>query len=655
MFSNLCFSASLQGRPAKVWLDGGGEATHTKDGGTCGGRARCLKPIIKNLTGCFLPGKMTAIMGASGAGKTTLLKAIAGEGARGVLTGELQVNGHNVDTDTIRRESGFVFQDDLIMATMTVREAITFSARLRLPPAMPLAEKVTRVEQVIQLLHLDNCADTIIGSALTKGGISGGERKRVAIGMELITNPSILFLDEPTTGLDTYTAYSVVNTLHHLADSGRTIVATIHQPSSDIFHLFDNLIVLSQGHIVYQGPAQDLVSFAAELDLHCDNYVNPADFLFMQILNSPENLVGDTDQDSFQAQRLSLLATQYKASTGCQQYLEHNMTRYTGLPFDLNKKIHAPNMLEQMWVIGMRNFRNVARNPMGMRAKLFQAIFMGAVVAAIFYNLKTNQSSTQDRIGSLFFMAMTMMNGAFSILALFGQERLIVEREQALGLYSTAVYFIPKVLTELPQNLLGPVLQGTIVFFALGYNRTYVTTVAEKYFFFIVTVVLTANTGNGLGIFIASIFPDLRITLVAAPPMILPLMIFSGFFINTASVPVYLMWIKYLSPMFYAFQAYCHNEFTGLLLTCDADEYVTAPTCPADNPKCMCPLTTGEEVLQSLNFDMNLNKAHHVVFLCALFIGFHVLAFFALRRIVAVGERNRTKLSTAHVGNGTLQ
>lgn len=111
-------------------------------------------------------------------------------------------------------------QDDLLMATMTVREAILFSARLRLPATTSLEEKQRRVNQVIDLLHLNNCADTMIGSALAKGGISGGEKKRVAIGMELITNPSLLFLDEPTTGLDTYTAYSVVSTISSLAASG---------------------------------------------------------------------------------------------------------------------------------------------------------------------------------------------------------------------------------------------------------------------------------------------------------------------------------------------------------------------------------------------------------------------------------------------------
>ena len=534
-FRNLSFGAKLRGRAAKIWVDGGGSATDTEEGTACGSMT-CVKPILKSLTGVFSPGKMTAIMGASGAGKTTLLKAIAGEAVEGVLTGDVRVNGHVATTDDLRRVSGFVFQDDLLMATMTVREAILFSARLRLPGGMSLQEKEMRVSHVIELLHLGACADTVIGSSLAKGGISGGEKKRVAIGMELVTNPPILFLDEPTTGLDTYTAYSVMSTLKALAESGRTVVATIHQPSSDIFHIFDNLIVLAEGHIVYQGPAETMVlNFTQGMFLHCPPYVNPADFLFMQVLYDSHSQGGDNDREASRQRsdtRAQLLLAAYRAAPLCQEWVEQNMSN-AGEKMHMDIMSQRAGILEQISIIGVRNVRNVSRNPMGARAKIMQSVFMGSVVALIFHGIGNNQTSTQDRLGSLFFSAMTMMNGAFSVLVLFGEERVIIQREQALGLYSISAYFVTKVVTELPQNILGPLLQAVITFFPLGYHETYVSTGAEKFLIFASVVVLTANAGNGLGIFIASVFSDLRITLVAAPPMILPLMIFSGFFINT--------------------------------------------------------------------------------------------------------------------------
>jgi ABC-type multidrug transport system ATPase subunit len=195
--------------------------------------AKTTKTVLHEVSGIFASGKFTAIMGSSGAGKTSLLNAIGGEAAGGILSGRITVNGQGIATDTMRRLRAFVFQDDVMMGTMTVREIISMSARLRLPETISMQEKMDRVEQVIQVLRLEGCCDTVMGYS-EASNISGGERKRVAIAMELVTNPSVIFLDEPTSGLDTFTAYTVCRTLKDLAQAGRTVVATIHQPSSEV-------------------------------------------------------------------------------------------------------------------------------------------------------------------------------------------------------------------------------------------------------------------------------------------------------------------------------------------------------------------------------------------------------------------------------------
>jgi ABC-type lipoprotein export system ATPase subunit len=182
------------------------DTKNAKQGPPCGRAPTAMRTILAGINGVFEAGKFTAIMGASGAGKTTLLNAVAGEAAGGHLSGSIQLNGGSVDSDTMRRVSAFVFQDDVVLSTMTVREAITMSAKLRLPRQMPLEEKLERVEQVIEILHLDRCKDTIIGNAGQHGGVSGGERKRCSIAMELITNPSVIFLDEPTSGCASHPA-----------------------------------------------------------------------------------------------------------------------------------------------------------------------------------------------------------------------------------------------------------------------------------------------------------------------------------------------------------------------------------------------------------------------------------------------------------------
>ena len=167
---------------------------------------------------------------------------------------------------------------------MTVSEALYMSALLKLPETISKEEKVNIVNEMISILHLEKCKDTIVGDSIIKG-ISGGERKRLSVGMEMIMNPSIIFLDEPTSGLDTYTAYSLIKSLKNITSTGRTVVATIHQPSSDILRLFDDLIILNHGKIIYQGEVNNLVNYFDNLGYKCPEYSNPSDYLFMTILN----------------------------------------------------------------------------------------------------------------------------------------------------------------------------------------------------------------------------------------------------------------------------------------------------------------------------------------------------------------------------------
>ena len=187
--------------------------------------------ILKNLKGSAKPGEVVALMGASGCGKTSLMNVLSGRAVSmggHVVQANLTVNGKKVTPEELGPKVAYVMQDDALTATATPREAFDFSARLRLPPSVTAEERKTMVDEMIKTLRLEKCADTMIGNELIKG-ISGGEKKRVSIGVELITQPSILFLDEPTSGLDSYAAYSVINNLKDLARLGCTVISTIHQ------------------------------------------------------------------------------------------------------------------------------------------------------------------------------------------------------------------------------------------------------------------------------------------------------------------------------------------------------------------------------------------------------------------------------------------
>lgn len=244
------------------------------------------------------------VMGATGSGKTTLLTNLAARGA-GTYTvgGTVRYGGHEW-SKALKRRAGFVEQEDLAAAELTVRQNLNVAAQLRLPQHqlgratagvdsgqadgwLLINRRLQRVEEVIKMLHLEKCADTVVGSAAARG-VSGGEKKRLCIGMEMLTEPRFLFFDEPTSGLDSSHALLVARCMRDLCRSGVTVISSIHQPSSQIYALFDDLLLLDEGNIVYFGPIADAVLFFQSVGFECPTSYNPADF-FMDLLVLEEN------------------------------------------------------------------------------------------------------------------------------------------------------------------------------------------------------------------------------------------------------------------------------------------------------------------------------------------------------------------------------
>ncbi|KAI8586885.1 hypothetical protein BDZ88DRAFT_267648 [Geranomyces variabilis] len=238
------------------------------------------KTILENIDGEIYAGRALAIMGPSGAGKSTLLDIVAGKTKRGNLEGAMLINGRTMSKGRYKRLVGFVDQDDILMETLTVRETLMFSAKMRLPESMAHAAKQARVQEVMDVLGLTHIADSRIGGVMTKRGISGGEKRRVSIGVELVTNPAVLYLDEPTSGLDSHNAHSVVRTITDLAHrSGKTIVFTIHQPRSDVYAMFDDVCVLTAGRVMYFGAADTMEQHFTAQGSPCPRSYNIADWV----------------------------------------------------------------------------------------------------------------------------------------------------------------------------------------------------------------------------------------------------------------------------------------------------------------------------------------------------------------------------------------
>ncbi len=439
------------------------------------------KEILDDVTGIFRPGRLTAVMGASGAGKTTLLSVLAGNVSGGTVEGQILVNGEDFsEPGKMQRISGFVFQDDVLLPSQKVKEAIEMSALLRLPKEVSEEERVRRVAEIISLLHLKKASKTQVGDPLKKG-ISGGERKRTSIAMEIITNPAMLFLDEPTSGLDTFTAYTVVRALQNLAHrQGRTIISTIHQPSSEIFYLFDDLMILAEGKVVYYGPVNESIDYFGERGYRCPQYTNPSDYFFMNILSDidgPDVLNNDPAEagPSDPARRRQTRPVSWipsnvreRASDRIQRLIQdwpesenyQNMLNF--IDQDNNKGVnaisykgHAPYWT-QFWFLSKRASKNAIRNKNIVLVRLFQSIFIGLILGLVYMNQSQYAPDNQIRniSGVLFFIAVNQyFSSANQILAVFYSEKTVVFRELNAGYYRLSAYYWTKIIVEVNIDL----------------------------------------------------------------------------------------------------------------------------------------------------------------------------------------------------------
>lgn len=266
----------------------------------CGGPSSTKeKTILNGVTGIVCPGEMLAMLGPSGSGKTTLLTALGGR-LSGKLSGKITYNSQPF-SGAIKRRTGFVAQDDVLYPHLTVTETLLFTALLRLPQSLSREEKERHVEHVIAELGLNKCRNSMIGGPLFRG-ISGGEKKRVSIGQEMLINPSLLLLDEPTSGLDSTTALRILTTVKRLADGGRTVITTIHQPSSRLYHMFDKVVLLSEGCPIYYGPASTALEYFSSVGFSTSITINPADLL-LDLANGNSNIL---TYISFLANQLTL-------------------------------------------------------------------------------------------------------------------------------------------------------------------------------------------------------------------------------------------------------------------------------------------------------------------------------------------------------------
>ncbi|ONK68828.1 uncharacterized protein A4U43_C05F16440 [Asparagus officinalis] len=570
------------------------------------------KDILHGITGSASPGEVLALMGPSGSGKTSLLSLLGGRVHGGHINGSITYNDEPY-TKSLKRRIGFVTQDDVLFAHLTVRETLTYAARLRLPKTMTRQQKEQRALDVIYELGLERCQDTMIGGSYVRG-VSGGERKRVCIGNEIIINPSLLFLDEPTSGLDSTTALKIVQVLHDIAEAGKTVISTIHQPSSRLFHKFDKLILLGKGSLLFFGKASEAMVYFSSIGCCPLIAMNPAEFL-LDLANGNVNDVSIPTElhDRVHTENLSSETRNKKPSAkDVHEYLvEAYETRVADKekkrllrPIPISEDVKAKVSLtkrdwgaswwEQYTILFCRGLKERRHDYLSWM-RITQVIATAIILGLLWWHSdSTTPKGLQDQAGLLFFIAVFWgFFPVFTAIFTFPQERAMLNKERAVDMYRLSAYFMARTMSDLPLDLFLPVIFILIVYFMAGLRES-----AEPFFLSMLTVFLSIVAAQGLGLAIGATLMDVKKATTLASVTVMTFMLAGGFFVKR--VPVFISWVRYLSFNYHTYR---------LLLKV---QYNHVPP-----------------LLQVSNLDCGVKE---VVAMIAMVFGYRLLAYIFLRR-----------------------
>ncbi|KAG2633048.1 ABC transporter G family member 1-like isoform X1 [Panicum virgatum] len=565
--------------------------------------------ILHGVSGSARPGEVLAIMGPSGCGKTTLLDTLAGRLDTNLRSkGDILINGRR--QKLAFGTSAYVTQENVLMATLTVREAIYYSAQIQLPDTMPVAEKLARAGDTIQEMGLTSALDTRIGGRQTKG-ISGGQRKRLSICLEILTRPWLLFLDEPTSGLDSAASYHVMSRITGLAArEGMTIVAVVHQPCSEVFELFHGLCLLASGQTIYFGPAANATEFFTSNGYPCPPMTNPSDY-FLRTINRDFELENEetrtVSKPSAADEAIETLVSAYKSSNTSENAKKemHDINEMGGVM--LRRK--QATFLTKVLVLTRRSFVNMYRDVGYYWLRLGIYISISLCLGTIYYNFGYGYDSIRSRSSMLMFTGGLLTWMAIGGFPSFVEEMKIFRRERLNGHYGVSAFVISNWLSATPYLVLIAVLPGAIAYYLSGLKRR-----VDHFMYFTLVLCSCTMLVEGLMMIVAAIVPDFLMGIITGAGIQGIMLLNCGFFQLPSKLPN-IVW-KY--PMFYisfhkyALQGFYKNEFLGLVLE--------------NNPGVGDKTITGEQVISVL-FETEMGHSKWVDFavLCGMIVAYRLL------------------------------
>ena len=573
-------------------------------------------------------GGMCALMGPSGAGKTTLLDRLSGRLSSNVYdsAGEIFMNGKVASVEDMRAVSGYVIDEDVLPGTATVYEHLLFHAKLRLPAETRQSTIRKRVRATMQILGIEKLADSFIGDQFQRG-LSGGEKRRVSIATELLMSPGIMFLDEPTTGLDSTNAAKVVDILSGLGAMGTTVLLSIHQPRPDIFRLLDRVLVLSgDGSVVYSGPSAlasahfNSMSFVSlpSADLHI------ADYMLDVVLKSPRSDV----------KRMVQAFTESEVAESALLIADTLTIRYedSDEPPLIVPKYVSP-YVKQVCLLWQRLARVTFRHPFLLMLHFASTAGMSIALGLIFWNSGRDTGGIQNRMGVLFFIILYLTLMSLSSLPIWKEDQILFRRERASGVYGTNAYFTAVVLFDVViLRVTPPLLFAFITYWMVGLHANLTSALCCA-----LILIMTNVAASALCMCVGIVSPSNASANVIGLLALLISILCGGFLLNKqdphSGGSVAVTWLEDLSFVNYAFEALLINEFL------DAGTFYFTPKLidskPTDTPPQEGPIKVpvdGKEVLKFFSFGSTHEVfSHDITVLFTIMSCYLALAFVLLK------------------------
>ncbi|KAK9682599.1 hypothetical protein RND81_10G084400 [Saponaria officinalis] len=552
--------------------------------------------ILHDVSGVIKPGRLTLLLGPPGSGKTTLLLALAGKLAKDLeFSGRVTYNGQTMDEFVPQRTSAYISQHDLHNGEMTVRETLAFSARvqgvgtsydlllellrrekagnIKPDPDIDIYMKAAAVEgqeasvvtdYILKILGLEVCADTLVGNDMIRG-ISGGQRKRLTTGEMLVGPAKALFMDEISTGLDSSTTFQIVNSIRqsiHILKG--TAVISLLQPAPETYDLFDDIILLSDGQVVYQGPREHVLEFFEFMGFKCPQRKGVADFL--------QEVTSRKDQEQYWGQRdepYSFVTVKdfvegfkaFHVGRQCAAELAVPYDKSKSHPAALTTKEFGLTKMELLKACLSREALLMKRNRFIYAFKSFQLVFTGLITATVFLRTHMHKKSVQDGtvyMGALFFAQVQLLFNGSSELPLTILKLPVFYKQRDLRFYPSWAYTLPSWLLKIPISLIEAAIWVTITYYLIGYDSN-VGRFFKQYLVLlgvhqVSSAIFRFNAGLGRNMILANMF--------GTGAMVLLLML-GGFVLSRETLKKWWLWGYWISPLMYGQNALCVNEFLG--------------------------------------------------------------------------------------------